>query len=369
MKILITGGHLTPALSLIDYIQTNYDGVDLLYASRVYSQKNLEQLSIELQEIEKHKITYIVIRYLTRLSSTNIFHTLLKPFKLVLSILHSIVILSNHKPDIVVSFGSYVAVPICIAARFKKIPVITHEQTRVMGVANKLIAKFANLVAVSYPTMVVDKKYVYTGMPVRKKIIKNSKARKPTWIGEIDLPIILVLGGNQGSLKLNWFIRDNLVELINKYIVIHSCGNPTNKYDYEQVLNDKKASLSQYQRKHYYVYSWLEEKDLAWIYQNTYACLSRSGANTVWELALNLVPTIFVPLKNSRHSEQMLNACWMAEFGSFVISQKKLNFTTFEQVMLELSQNREQIVKNLKFANIPTNGAQRLFSEIQHLLI
>ncbi len=177
MKLLIVaggGGHFAPALSVIEKLPKDWD---LLLVGRKYSLEGDAALSLEYQTAERMHIPFRMLttgriqRKLTR-------HSLLSLLKTPIGMVQALSILRDFKPDVVLSFGGYVAVPLVLAAHFLRIPIIIHEQTFGAGLANKISSRFADKVCISWEESrkyFPNGKVVVTGNPVRKFQISNFK--------------------------------------------------------------------------------------------------------------------------------------------------------------------------------------------------
>ncbi|MFZ5437780.1 MAG: UDP-N-acetylglucosamine--N-acetylmuramyl-(pentapeptide) pyrophosphoryl-undecaprenol N-acetylglucosamine transferase [Patescibacteria group bacterium] len=369
MKILVTGGHLTPALSYIDWLQENKPSVKLCFLGRKFSQDFLQQESVEQYELEKRKVKFIPF-LATRLGPhflTNFFQEFPKFFK---SIIQAKKILQAEKISIVVSFGGYLAVPVAIAAFLSRIPIITHEQTLTVGLANKIIGYLATKVAVSFSATsqyFSAKKVVITGNLLRKGVFSKQQT-KPSWLKETKQPILLVMGGNQGSEALNELILACLPELVRDWMIVLQCGKPTNKRNYRQVFATAQSQLAEEFKNKLYVQEWLDEADLFWLYRHTKVALSRSGANATHELIVARVPSIFVPLPSSHQDEQYKNAKWLVDLGAAVlIDQQALNQTTLISALEKVVSLEEEIKNNLaqiKFSPIAPSKLHLLVEEV-----
>src|SRR3990167_4647719 len=167
MKICICGGHLTPALAVINELKKRKID-DIFYIGRSTSIEGDVAPSAES----------VVIPSLLRTQ---------------IGLLSSLLILSQERPDIIISFGSYVALPVVIASRLLGIPAITHEQTIKGGLANRVIARFAKKIALSWPRSMdyfPAGKSILTGNPIRMEILNLEKKRTAR-------PVIFITGGNQ----------------------------------------------------------------------------------------------------------------------------------------------------------------------------
>src|SRR5258708_4992385 len=130
-KVLVSGGHLTPALALIDYGLTQGD-MQFVFVGRDYSQAQTQQKSHEEAEVKQRGIQFISFDS-GKLSAFSLLHTLQQGKHFVVSLGHAWQIFQEEKPDVFVSFGGYLAVPLMLVAYLRRIPIVTHEQTRTAG--------------------------------------------------------------------------------------------------------------------------------------------------------------------------------------------------------------------------------------------
>jgi len=332
MRLLLSGAHLTPALAMIDFIKANHPEHELFFVGRLYSQEKLGQKAVEQLEVSKRQVKFIPFAapkfvnysFLAKLNSLLTFPKVLRQAR---------EILLREKIDLFLSFGSYLAVPFALAAKSLQIPIITHEQTVVMGKANKFIATLADKVAISHPQ---TKKYlgktdaVLTGNPVRARLFAKD-LRRPTWIDKDAKNIILVMGGNQGSFVINDVLQKALPELLVNYTVIHQCGRANKLKNPLEHLSKFKQTLPKKLQDNYFIKEWIEDEDLFWIYQHSKFAISRAGANAILELSLTPLPAILIPLPNTYQDEQMANAVAMQKVNGALILQQ--NFLSGETLL------------------------------------
>ncbi len=329
MKILISGGHLTPALAVIDYIQKHHPETEIVFVGIEVTQKKIKQKSKEKIEIEKRNIYFVSFNAI-KLSELASIQYCYKFIFFIKSCISALGIVLKTRPSVMVSFGGYVAVPLAIASFLLRIPIVTHEQTRVAGFANKFISKMARKIGVSYSetlSLFPAKKRSLTGNPIRSQLFLRSP--KPKWLKttkEDTKPILYITGGNQGSQIINNTVSQILPRLTQNWLVIHQCGTPTLHQNYKRILSQQKRKLSKTKQQNYYIREWLSETELAWIYQHASAAISRSGANTSLELMLFAIPTVFIPLPFSYQNEQFLNAqAYQKENTAIVLKQQQLS--------------------------------------------
>ena len=320
MKILLTGAHLTPALAMIDHIQARHPKDKLVYVGRLFSQEKLAQKAVEASEVKARGVKFIAFSAVKFVNSS-LFDRLFSFFSFPKTVKEAKEILKKERPDVVLSFGSYLAVPFALAAKTLKIPLVTHEQTIAMGKANQFIAKLADKVAISYPQTadyLNKKNYTVTGNPVRNRIFaKNLKRPK-------DLPakfkkLVLIMGGNQGSFAINEAVGLILTDLLKDYTVVHQCGRANKLKDYPKELKKIRQDLPEDLKEKYVIKEWINEEDLFWIYQKADFAISRAGANSVLELCLVPLPAILIPLPKAYNDEQQRNALMMKNAGGAII--------------------------------------------------
>lgn len=371
MKILISGGHLTPALALIDFIKKKHQSDKIVFVGRLYSQSDLKQLAQEKNEIEKRQIKFIHLNATKTSKRKSLQHKILFLFLLIKSISSALTIFKKEKPDIFVSFGGYLAIPLAIAAKFTHTKIFTHEQTHAAGLANQFIAKFADEIAISYPS---SKEYFphvethLTGNPIRSALL-DTNTPQPKWISQKTLkPILLITGGSQGSKAINQVVRLTLQELTKEWTVIHLCGSSNIESNYKQQLEQAKKELSPQQQQHYFIKEWANDTEMSWIYNHAHLAISRAGANTTMELTIKNIPTIFIPLPNSHHDEQLKNAQELSkQQAAIILTQDQLTPETLINKLNQLKKNYQKILKNMKLINRTTKAVDKIYQLLLNL--
>lgn len=306
MKILFAGGHLSPALALIDYLKEKKD-IKIIFVGRKYNSDFDKSLSLEFKEIKKRKIKFhhLPTGRLTRIFN---FNTLVNLLKIPWGIVVALKIIKDEKPDLVFSFGGYLAFPIALWAFVFKIPLYIHEQTINPGLANRLIGLIAKKVFISFEE---TKKYfpanktIYTGIPLKSTIFKV--IRKPFSLSDIKKRKIFVMGGSLGSHSINLIIEKNLTSLKKKYMIVHQVGNVKKYHDFERL--QKQADENYYVTEHFF------DDEIGYIYKNVDLIISRAGANTFFELIALKKPAILIPLPWSANNEQLKQAQLFQRLG------------------------------------------------------
>jgi UDP-N-acetylglucosamine--N-acetylmuramyl-(pentapeptide) pyrophosphoryl-undecaprenol N-acetylglucosamine transferase len=233
--------------------------------------------------------------------------------------------LRRLRPAIVLSTGGFVAVPVAWAACILGIPVLLHEQTLQLGLANRLTAGIARRIAVSNDLCFeslpprLRRKATVTGTPVREGILAGdvSRARERFQI-RASLPSVLVTGGAQGAERLNRAVLDAMALLVRECNVIHQCGVGQGLQTDERVLLTRAQALGDAPGR-YWVKPFLDEREMADAYAVSSLVIGRSGAGTTNELAATARPAILVPLVPTSGDEQTRLARRLEGVGAAVI--------------------------------------------------
>lgn len=312
MKLLITGGHLTPALAVIDYFQSTHPEIEVVFIGRRFSQEVSRQRSQEETEVRARHLSFIPLSA-PRLSWQRPLSLLALPFLLAWSVIRAWSIVRHERPDLFLSFGGYLAVPVALACWLQRTPIVTHEQTRTVSFTTRILARVAQRIAVSFPETaqaLASPKTTVTGNPLRSALFK-AKAPAPSWFDPpLEKPLLYITGGNQGSQMLNAAIAQSIASFVPQWTVIHQCGRASPLLPYTRDLEQARKRLPKTEQGQYFIREWLTTTELAWVYHHADLVVSRSGANTVAELVRFNLPSIFIPLPFSRKNEQLLNAQW-----------------------------------------------------------
>src|SRR3989344_4966493 len=177
-KIIVTGGHLTPALATIEELRKNPDD-EIIFIGRAHATEGDKAASVESTTITSLGIKFYSINP-GRLQRRFTRFTLGSLVKVPVGLIQALGILSRERPQAILSFGSYVAAPVVVAGWILGIPIITHEQTLRSGLSNKLIARFSKKIAVSWEESLEHfpkNKTVLVGNPIRADLLNLEKKR------------------------------------------------------------------------------------------------------------------------------------------------------------------------------------------------
>lgn len=367
-KIVICGGHYTPAKAVIDELLKNA-GWQIYYIGRKYAMEDDRALALEFQELEKvPEVKYLIITAgrLQRKFFINVFQSIKALLKVFVGFFQSFFWLIKYRPKVILSFGGYIAVPVVVSGWLLQIPVITHEQTITSGLANKIIALFAQKILVSWPASVLKfpkEKVVLTGNPIRNEILEKTKnmqsMRSSQAAGLKKQKVLYVTGGNQGSHAINATIEEILPDLLKKYKIIHQTGD-SGFNDYNRLANN--------QNPNYKVIKFLNSKEVADVLNNADLVISRSGANTVTELAALAIPAIFIPIVWGKDSEQLQNAKMLANNGAAeIILQKELTGQKLLETIDKMMENLQKYQAAAQKCNqlVKLDAAERIVQELK----
>lgn len=328
-KILITGGHFTPALAVLNELKKNEE-VEFVWVGQKFNQLGSTTPSAEYNSITEMGIKYIDLetgKLVRQISVGNLFYSVRKFIQIFTGFIKSIHIIYKEKPDMVLSFGGYIAVPIVLAAKIFKKEIITHEQTLVVGLANRIIGKFAHKILVSFENSTKyfdESKVVFTGNPIRDEVFSNDI---PDFLKTKKYKI-LVMGGNQGSHTINQAVFKVLPDILKDSVVVHVTGSSSITLDYNYAFEIKNALKSD--KDDYHIYDFIKGDLYGNILNNVDLVISRSGANSITEYLAVGKLSILIPLPNSSHNEQERNAELLKELGiAEVIEQENLKGNLF----------------------------------------
>lgn len=341
MKLVITGGHLTPAIALIQLAHKKND--QIFFIGRKYASQAHGIRSREKTEVENLGVAFVSIPA-PKLHRHKLIRSLFSSPQFITAVWNSYRHLKTSNPDAVVSFGGYVAVPVAVAARLRHLPLITHEQTRTVGLSNKIISQLADAVAISWPDSqhyFPPAKTIMTGNPLRQEFTMQST--KPDWLpSNISSPLIYITGGNQGSATLNHTVQANLSYLTKHYTVVHQSGASQTE-DYGALLTGAQSKLPASLQKKYHVKDWYSASEVAWLLDNTHLVISRSGANSITEIMSKGVPAILIPLPQAHQNEQYKNALAVEKAqAGLIINQSQLNKQTLQAALRKITSHHSQ---------------------------
>ena len=314
-----TGGHIFPALSIVDNLDEKWNINWLGIQNRceinlVPKEYNLFTLNIDSP---KGKNLYLMIKYL----------------KVLIATFDVIRLLMIRKIKLVFATGGYISVPSIIAAKLLNIPILIHESNLIPGLATKYFGRYCDFVLIGFQetsSYLKGCNTVFTGTPLRKEFYISHDI--PKWAPSGNGPLIIVMGGSQGARCINNVIYKLLDFLIDKnFRVVHILGNTK-----ESKFNNKK-------NKNYFPLAFTNE--IAALMQNCDLVISRSGSGAINEIIKTKSPSILIPYPNAKNNHQEKNALILASIGCSVMIKQD------ENLEINLKKNLQRIF-NIKSNNI-----------------
>ncbi len=348
-KIVLTGGgtagHVTPNIALLPELRKA--GYEIHY---IGSKDGMEKALIEKEGIPYYGISAGKLRrYLDAKNFTDTFR-IVKGFNEAMKVLRKI------KPDMVFSKGGFVSSPVVWAAKIKKIPVVIHESDMTPGLANKLSLPFAQKICYTFPETskhIPQGKGVFTGLPVRDSLLKGDAEQGRRVCGFKDSkPVIVVIGGSQGSVRINTAVRESLKDLTSRFNLCHICGKGN--------MDEKFKNTPGYKQFEYV------SDELRNIFAMADVVISRAGATVIFELLALKKPNLLIPLSaNASRGDQILNSRSFEKQGfSRVLEEEKLTAGSLYEGITYVYDNRASYVKAMKESNAG-NGLERVIKVIK----
>jgi UDP-N-acetylglucosamine--N-acetylmuramyl-(pentapeptide) pyrophosphoryl-undecaprenol N-acetylglucosamine transferase len=361
MRVLITGGHFSPAYAVISELKKR--GHEVAVAGRRYPFEGDKSESYEYAVTKKEKIEFFEIktgRFQRKLTA----YTLSSLLKTPAGFIHASTILRKYKPDGVLTFGGYIGLPIARAAGIQNIPVVLHEQTQKAGLASKAIAKIAKKVCISFESSKMyfpQGKIVLTGNPIREDIFEvRKKINIPT-----NLPLLYITGGSTGSHFINECILGVVEKLLEKFVVIHQTGGSLLYSDYSDA-EEIRNKMSENIKKRYILKKFIGDDEIGFVFKNADLILARAGANTILEIMASKKIALLIPLPHGQTGEQLENATLIKNLGiGDFIEQKDADSRLIMEKLISMLENREQYMEHMnKTTSYVVKNAQKNIADI-----
>lgn len=340
-KILLTGGgtagHVTPNLALIEKLRDKAWHIEYMGSDLGVEKEMIDAVGVPFHAIRSGKLR----RYFS-------WQNFIDPINILIGIVQATFKVHAIKPDIVFSKGGFVAFPVVVGAWVNRVPVVAHESDLSPGLANRLSFPFAKTICLTFAAAQKrfknQAKTVVTGTPIREQLFKGNKDAAYSHCGfKNNKPCILVIGGSLGSTSINACVRSSIDDLLSTHHVIHICG----KGNIDATLVDKEG----------YFQTEYAEAELADFFAASELIISRSGANSLYEiLALNK-PHVLIPLsKKSSRGDQIENAHFFEQQGiSVVINEEQLDKQSLMSALEKTLNSKDKRIEKMKQLNIKSS--------------
>lgn len=257
-------------------------------------------------------------------------------FKTAWGVMRSVMRIFFLYPDVVFGKGGYGSFPTVLAARLFRIPVVIHESDAAPGRVNAWAGKFAQKIAISFPDAAKyfpQSKVALTGNPVRKAALLPAREGVYEYLKLThEIPVLLVIGGSQGSMALNEAVLSALPQLIEKYQIIHQTGTQ----NFAEIEGRAKVALANNPNAdRYKPFGYLNDLAMRMSVGAASLIVSRAGSGGIFEIAAWGLPSILIPLPNSAQDHQTQNAFAYARAGGAVVIEQ--NNLTAGLLMSEVS--------------------------------
>lgn len=349
-KIILTGGgtagHVTPNIALIPALQK--EGFEISY---IGTHNGMEKGLMEKENIPYYGISSGKLRrYLSAKNVSDIFHV-------AVGIKEAASLIKKLKPDVIFSKGGFVAVPVVLGAKLNKVPIIVHESDMTPGLANKIAIPFADKVCTTFPETlqyIPHHKGVNTGTPIRQMLFEGDRKKGLTFCGfNTQKPVIMMMGGSLGSVKINTQLRGALPAILKDFQLVHICG----KGNKEDKLEHKEG----YKQFEYVL------DELPHIFAAADVIISRAGSNSISEILALKKPNLLIPLSaHASRGDQILNAKSFEKQGfSMVMQEENMTYASIEKCIKILYEKRQSYIDAMEKSKL-SNGIDEIMNIIRN---
>lgn len=361
MKIVVsgggTGGHIYPALALINEIKKHHSHVEFLYIGTENGLENsiVKRAGVPFKAIEitgfKRKLSLDNVKTVTRfLKGVSLSKKYLKDFK----------------PDVVIGTGGYVCGPVVYAASKLKIPTVIHEQNSLPGITNKFLARYVDKVAICFDDarkFFPEQKVVLTGNPRASEVLGQDAENGRRSLGLKDsLKTVLIFGGSRGARAINEAVLQMIPLLKDKpYQVVYVTG----EVHYENVMKEMKALNDS---AHVIIKPFIH--NMPEVLAAVDLIVSRAGATSLAEITALGLPSILIPSPYVTANHQEKNARSLSEHHAAIMIQEQGLNGDFLLLQIEKILLNEKKLTDMKKASkdlgIP-DAALRLYQVMKEI--
>ncbi len=315
-----TGGHIFPLVSIIQELKKIVPEESL----EIYYIGPQDKHSKEQMEKEAGKVRYIYTGKMRRYSGiqTKLQNIVDIFFRTPLGIIQSFFYLYIFAPDLVFGKGGHGSLPVILTAKIFQIPIILHESDIIAGATNQFLEKFSSETFVSFPKTekINAKKMFVVGNPIRREVLAGDKEKaKEIFNLKGERPVILIIGGSQGSERINDLFLSASTGFLEHYSVLHQCGEA----NYKQVFAEANATIKEELRKDYHVLPFFNGEQLAHAYALADIVVSRAGSSSIFEIAATENAGVFLPLPEAAQDHQVKNAYAYSSTGAAVVFEEE----------------------------------------------
>ncbi|MDI6731035.1 MAG: undecaprenyldiphospho-muramoylpentapeptide beta-N-acetylglucosaminyltransferase [Candidatus Margulisbacteria bacterium] len=347
MKIVIaaggTGGHIYPGIAIAEEIRRRNPQAEILF---IGSREGLEK---DIIPREGYKLTLIAARALLRKLS---YKSVTAPFVCFIGFLQSLAVLIKFRPSTIFATGGYVCLPVIAAAKILGIKIIIHEQNVIPGMVNKICSRFSYKTLLTFPESLHYIKGEVVGDPVRQAIKSMDRKLAREKLGLLEeKTTVLIMGGSQGSKKLNEIVISAAERIPEGFEFIHIIGNR----DFPWVNNYLKGKKVINYRALPYVYA-----EMSLLLAAADLVVSRAGATAISELLIRGLPMILIPFPFASDNHQLFNAKAVAVNGAAIVVDEK-DFSSDKLLSLLTTNSMDYVkMKTASFSLARPMAAERI---------
>ncbi len=357
MRIVITaggtGGHIYPALAILEKIKEQEPGSEILYIGTTDR--------MEADIVPKLKIPYVGIE-MKGINRKNLIKNISVYFTFKKAIKKAKEEIEKFHPDIVVGVGGYISAPVIIAAHKLKYKTLIHEQNSTPGVSNRYISKYVDRVCVSLPDTITKfegNKAVYTGNPRSEQILDTKAIDKRKFGLDESRKLVVIVMGSLGSTTMTEKLKELIPAFSNKpYQVVLITGKNYYK-EYENIKVPSNVAILPY------------IDNLIELLKKTDLLVSRAGASTIAEITAIGLPSILVPSPYVTENHQMKNAQELEKINAAKILEEK-NFSKDTLIpMIDEVLNDTGLYKSMKLSTKSlgvSDSATKVYQEIKKVI-
>lgn len=369
MKVIIaaagTGGHINPGIAIANKIKEKEPNSEIIFIGTNRGLENdlVPRAGYELKTIHAYGFN-------RKISLDN----LKKMYKTFCSIGEAKKIIQEFKPDVMIGTGGYICVPVGMAAKKAKVPIVLHESNAFPGIAIKILSKKAETILLGFedakPRIPNAKKIVVTGTPTKVKPLALSDSQKVQLIQQLglqeSLPVVLCFGGSQGAQSIN----DSLIRIIKKhkntnYQIVWAAG-PAQYQQVKENLKECNMDIEHLDKVKIVPYIYNMEE----IMNAVDLVVCRSGAMTITEVSNVGKPAIFIPFPFATENHQEYNAKVLEKIGSAkIILDKNLSSDILNETIEGMIKDNDlkQMGENATKVAIP-QVEDRIYEEISKVI-
>lgn len=343
MRIIVSAGgsygHIHPALAIIKKFQEKEKNLEVLY---IGTHNRMEKELIPKEHIPYEAIEIYGFTKDIKRDIKNV-RCIYKATK------KCIQIMKEFRPDVVIGVGGYVTYPVVKAAHKLHIKVFIHEQNSIPGKSNKMIAKYADLIGVTFRTsesyFKTKGRMIYTGHPCATLALLEPKLSKKDFGFSLVKKLVVVMAGSLGSGSLNDKMKEFLQHVKTETFEVLYITGQSHYHDFVAGCTFPKNVVIKPFVEH-----------LTGLLKSADVVVSRAGAASLFELIALEIPSIIIPSPNVANNHQYYNALEMCEIGAFeMVEEKNLNpkdLLAKIKVLLENKEIRYERIKNMKKLSI-----------------